>query len=365
MEESISISTACTNAVNSSSFSTVSETITIDANNKFHNTNEIITTQNDVTDEKGEQDIDELKETNVCLEIDHVEKFDNSILRKLLRGPRYFDPPENGSCYNCGESGHTITNCTAANRKKPCFLCGSLTHKSRKCKQRKKCYHCKKTGHFANDCPEKSTEGFEKAKICLKCGDSGHEMYTCKTMFYSVDDLKEIQCYICKQSGHLCCVDYGEGPSEVSCYRCGQLGHTGLKCTSVSSSASVHAEASPSYYCYKCGQEGHKSRKCKTLAKKRRRKNAKQSNLQDSTDHVGVKSAPQELGDTCKTNKTQNGHSTPSQPKRRGGWMDEDEDPGSCFSRTQQGSLSTPASYRSNNGFHGSSDYTGDFQYED
>lgn len=39
---------------------------------------------------------------------------------------------------------------------------------------------------------------------------------------------QEIQCYVCKCFGHLCCVNNrNAGPREVSCYRCGQLGHNG------------------------------------------------------------------------------------------------------------------------------------------
>lgn len=41
--------------------------------------------------------------------------------------------------------------------------------------------------------------------------------------------MQEIQCYICKEFGHLCCVDSVDtDPCEVSCYKCGRLGHTGL-----------------------------------------------------------------------------------------------------------------------------------------
>lgn len=51
------------------------------------------------------------------------------------RGPRYFDPPDSGwgACYNCGEEGHAAVNCTAAKRKKPCFVCGSLEHNVKQC----------------------------------------------------------------------------------------------------------------------------------------------------------------------------------------------------------------------------------------
>nr|XP_043628575.1 uncharacterized protein LOC122600010 [Erigeron canadensis] len=272
-----------------------------------------------------------LKENDMLLEIGpNVEKSDNVVLRKLLRGPRYFDPQDNnwGNCSNCGEAGHTVAKCTAAKRKKPCFVCGSLDHNAKKCRQGKGCYICKKSGHRAKNCPEKSIAGLQNAKLCLKCGDSGHEMFTCNSA-YSLDDLKEVQCYICKDFGHLCCVDYGEGPSEVSCYRCGQLGHIGLECTSTGAKANARAHvettntASPRS-CYKCGGEGHKARKCKTSAKKRKRNTAKDDHLKGYNDYVGVKSAPHELGEARKRNKRQHGHSPSPQPKRRGGWINEE-----------------------------------------
>jgi len=41
--------------------------------------------------------------------------------------------------------------------------------------------------------------------------------------------IQEIQCYICKSFGHLCCVTSGDDSlRQVSCYRCGELGHSGL-----------------------------------------------------------------------------------------------------------------------------------------
>lgn len=39
---------------------------------------------------------------------------------------------------------------------------------------------------------------------------------------------QEIQCYVCKNFGHLCCVDFLDlSPRHVSCYSCGQTGHLG------------------------------------------------------------------------------------------------------------------------------------------
>lgn len=306
------------------------------------------------------------KETDVIMETDSSEKSDNIVLRKLLRGPRYFDPPDNswGNCYNCGEGGHTAANCTSAKRKKPCFVCGSFEHNAKECNKGKDCFICKKSGHRAKDCPEKSNWGSQNTKLCLKCGDSGHEMFNCHSK-YSPDDLKEIQCYICKCFGHLCCANYtDEGPLEISCYRCGQLGHSGWEC------ARVHAEATstgtPSS-CYKCGQEGHMARKCTSSAKKDKRKREFSSPRKKGMygNHIGVRSVPPDFGKAHKRNKKQYGQPSPSQPKPRGrgGWIT--EDPGDYNNNNHDwGSPKTPARYnKSNDRFHGNSGYKSNDRY--
>lgn len=57
------------------------------------------------------------------------------------------------------------------------------------------CFICKKGGHRAKDCPEKYTSS-PSDKICLKCGQSGHEMFSCKND-YSPDDLKVLRLVWC------------------------------------------------------------------------------------------------------------------------------------------------------------------------
>ncbi|TKY45856.1 Gag polyprotein [Spatholobus suberectus] len=90
-------------------------------------------------------------ENDESVEGSTVQISDNMVLRKLLRGPRYFDPPDSswGACFNCGEEGHTAVNCSAAKRKKPCYVCGGFGHNAKQCTNAQDCFICKKGGHRA------------------------------------------------------------------------------------------------------------------------------------------------------------------------------------------------------------------------
>ncbi|THU50904.1 hypothetical protein C4D60_Mb06t25270 [Musa balbisiana] len=160
------------------------------------------------------------------------ETSDNLVFRKLLRGPRYFYHWENnvGACFNCGEEGHTAANCTMEKRQRPCFVCGLFGHNGKHCLQGQDCFVCKRRGHHAKDCPYKNKKVAQCSEICLRCGETGHVMLSCRND-YSPDDLKEMQCYVCGKYGHLCCVNFTDtGPRESFCYNCAKPGHTGLGC---------------------------------------------------------------------------------------------------------------------------------------
>ncbi|KAL0437107.1 UNVERIFIED_CONTAM: hypothetical protein Sradi_0418600 [Sesamum radiatum] len=276
-----------------------------------------------------------------AVETNPVDNKDNAVLRKLLRGPRYFDPPDNswGACYNCGEEGHTTVNCTSAKRKKPCFVCGSFEHNAKQCSKGRDCFICKQQGHRAKDCPEKN----KSSKICLKCGDLGHDMFSCRND-YCPDDLKvftSVDYSIMKYN-----VTFAEDLAisvveiivilvqEVSCYRCGLSGHTGLACTGshwdTNGIVSAHS-------CYKCGLEGHFAREC-TNSKRAGKRNREPSTPKQRSsksnrdwDHMDVRSAPHDLGKSRRKKKSQHTEfASAVQKKHRGGWIT--EDPGDYYS---------------------------------
>ncbi|KNA22003.1 hypothetical protein SOVF_037800 [Spinacia oleracea] len=251
----------------------------------------------------------------------------NVVLRRLLRGPRYFDPPDKswGACFNCGEEGHSAVNCTSARRKKPCFVCGSLEHEVKQCQKGKDCYICKGGGHRAKDCPQKFKQCSQASDLCLKCGASAHAMSSCNNG-YLHDDLKEIRCYVCKRFGHLCCVDYIDALlSEASCFKCGQSGHDGQECRG---SRGETSSAGTPTSCFKCGEEGHFARECTNSSKANKRTRdlstpTKKYTRDYNKDSKGFKSAPQDFGKNHKRLQFDNGSPNWSSKSNRGrsGWI--------------------------------------------
>ncbi|CAN4119120.1 unnamed protein product [Withania somnifera] len=312
---------------------------------------------------EGNMDSIDMNVVDDAAEKNPVETSNGAVLQRLLRGPRYFDPPDSswGACYNCGEEGHTTVNCTSAKRKKPCFVCGSFDHSSKQCAKGKECFICKKGGHRAKDCPEKNLGGSESSRMCLRCGDSGHDMLSCWNN-YSSDDLKEIQCYICKRFGHLCCASYPDrGPSEISCYRCGLLGHTGLACTG------SRGETSGTWHlssCYRCGEEGHFARECtnSNIVSKWNRElsTPKKKVFKERKEKYELRSAPHDFG-KARNKNTQNGggYTSSYKIKQRAPWITGDHED---FPRSNGWrSPSTPGNKKariSNHGDHSSISYS-------
>ncbi|XP_057843439.2 uncharacterized protein LOC131052831 isoform X2 [Cryptomeria japonica] len=227
---------------------------------------------------------------------------ENSVMRKLLRGPRYFDPPEEQEqlCYHCGEPGHIAVDCTVERRKKPCYVCGNVGHGARGCLQATECYICKKVGHIAKNCTEQRSKGDKKGhnfSICLRCGDRGHDMASCQKG-YNAEDIKQIQCYVCKSFGHLCCIDVMDNCTrEDSCYNCGEKGHTGMGCAK---ERRRKGGEGPAKTCFKCGEEGHFARGCRRNANLDRWTpdvaNLGDEWVQDDANFFGFRSVPRDFG---------------------------------------------------------------------
>ncbi|XP_050226599.1 uncharacterized protein LOC126676435 [Mercurialis annua] len=162
--------------------------------------------------------------TDNGMETDSAATKENNVLQQLLRKPRYFNPAIDSwvTCSWCGQEGHRAGQCTMQKRRKPCLRCGSSWH--RRCRQRRKA--------------KRNREIESHPDSCLRCGGPGHDMFSCSSD-YSPDDLKEIQCYICKKFGHLCCQEFPDlCSSEISCYECGESGHLGSGCPSLSDGTS-------------------------------------------------------------------------------------------------------------------------------
>ncbi|ESQ29006.1 hypothetical protein EUTSA_v10023543mg [Eutrema salsugineum] len=212
------------------------------------------------------------------------------------------------------------------------------------------CYICKKSGHRVKNCPDKYKNG-SKTSICFRCGDSRHDIILCKYE-YSHDDLKDIQCHVCKRVGHLCCVEPGNSPLwVVSCYRCGQLGHIGLvSCYDFAFGSSTpyyeeSTEENSVSSCFRCGEEGHFSRECPNSSSIRTshgrdspknlehnstphesNRETKKKKNKETSEHY---SPPRESNGKMKkkTHKGEHGEhpqTTPQKPKLRGGWMIDD-----------------------------------------
>ncbi|KAL5101644.1 hypothetical protein RYX36_005971 [Vicia faba] len=131
---------------------------------------------------------------------------------------------------------------------------------------------------------------------------------------YPEEDLKEIQCYVCKEFGHLCCVNTTEAtPEEFSCYRCGKMGHVGW--ASSRWQPETTDPATPSS-CYRCGEEGHFARECSSSVKGGNRKHKFSSTetprSQKENDYMGYTSEPYTEESDIKT---------PKKSKHKGGWM--------------------------------------------
>lgn len=187
----------------------------------------------------------------------------NQEMRKLLRTPRYFDPPEDSAlrCFRCGGSGHLARHCTEQEKKKPCFLCGKYGHQKAECPNFL-CFRCHQPGHQAKDCPVDSRE-LQQLQICLRCGRA--KCTDPCDVEYLPQDLVQITCLVCHAKGHLCCEDMLGHLPKRSCLNCGQTGHTVDNCPRPARNQRPDWRRESNIICYHCSQTGHIARNCPRL----------------------------------------------------------------------------------------------------
>lgn len=318
-----------------------------------------------------EEDIVGVADTIVTKVTEVNEVPDNTVMRKLLRGPRYFDPGEKGSsaCFNCGNEGHTAFDCTMVKKKRPCFVCGKFGHNPWNCLQGLECFICNRRGHIAKNCPDKGDHA-QESTLCLRCGDLGHDMLSCEND-YAPGDLKEIQCYMCKNHGHFCCVDFVvDGPKVVFCYNCAQPGHMGPGCWKLHGTNNALVDAGPSALCFKCGKEGHFARECTKKFKSgkwkgrsatpRKRKGRRKKNSAVS------ESAPAEFGRSRKQKRRRlyhddNSNVSTNKSRKKGSWTVDDQDSLPIKNKISNNwnSPSTPTAQRSVNVYLPNNSFTG------
>lgn len=60
--------------------------------------------------------------------------------------------------------------------------------------QGKYCHNCRRIGHLAKYCLKEHLNGSQEFKVCLRCGDAGHDMPLCMND-YPPDDMKACEIF--------------------------------------------------------------------------------------------------------------------------------------------------------------------------
>ncbi|CAI9783365.1 unnamed protein product [Fraxinus pennsylvanica] len=143
--------------------------------------NEVVELES-IIDDKEE---DKPEEVSIGVETRLMVEGEPDFRNENMRAPRYSESADWEACYKCSRDSHK-GKCKLKKKRKPCYNCGDLGHEGKRCKQVKNCFICSNKGHLAKDCPMDQPE---KDRFCVKCGNPGHDMFSC-TDEYCSEDLK-------------------------------------------------------------------------------------------------------------------------------------------------------------------------------
>jgi hypothetical protein len=72
-----------------------------------------------------------------------------------------------------------------------CCWCLAFSRTNKPISQGQDCFICKKGGHMAKDCPDKHKRNDHQSTLCIRCGETGHDMFGCAND-YPPDDIEVV-----------------------------------------------------------------------------------------------------------------------------------------------------------------------------